>query len=66
MIRHYVNSQGNEVFAGKLPDLRAACEWAKSFMHLVYGQELGERMYRQLPVKRVLSLWAWRVPGGEA
>jgi len=66
MIRHHTNSQEQEVFTGRVQDLQAASAWARCIMHLLYGEELGERMYRQLPARRVLSLWAWAGQQGDA
>lgn len=66
MICHYVNGQDQEVFAGNLRDLQAASAWAQCLFHLIYGKDLGDRMYRQVPARRVLSVWAWTVQRGDA
>ncbi len=44
-------------FRGRIEDLHAAAAWARDLCHFAYGPEVGEAVYRRMPVGVVLALW---------
>jgi hypothetical protein len=60
MIVEFTNRHGRRTFTMTPADIIAITEWARSMCHLAYGPEEGERQFRALPAKQVLSLWAVR------
>ena len=60
MIHEFTNARGHRTFTLTAADLAAATEWARSMCHISYGPVEGERRFRNLPARQVLSLWANR------
>tara|TARA_B100000886_G_C20306602_1_gene442013 strand:+ start:563 stop:757 length:195 start_codon:yes stop_codon:yes gene_type:complete len=58
MIRKDTNAQGNIRFRGKVADLKAVSTWVQCLMHLTYGEEEGEKRYRDTRLIDALDLWS--------
>jgi hypothetical protein len=61
MIFATTTPSGEPVYTARVADLNAVATWARALCHLVFGPERGERHYRRLPARAVLSLWATRL-----
>jgi len=60
MIVSTTTPNGEPAFVCRAIDLQAAATWARALCHLAFGPGPGERHYRRLPARVVLSLWAVR------
>jgi hypothetical protein len=55
MIQKFTNARGQHAFTLTMADLAAATAWARSMCHSVYGPVEGEKRFRNLPARQVLS-----------
>ena len=56
MVRRHKSASGPEIYCMTSRELKLMTERSRRFCHLIYGRDLGDRMFRHLPFTTAVEM----------